>query len=379
MKKMILAMDSYKDCLSSEEVEEAVAAGIHRVFPELAVCSVPMADGGEGMLEVLVRLTHGYKVKVESHDALMRPIVAEYGVLGDGTTAVVEMAQSCGLPLLKPEERNPWLTTSYGTGEILRRVLDGGFRKIIMGLGGSATNDAGMGMMQALGARFYNKKGECLGIGCGGLLEAVDDFDLQLFRQHLQMVNLVAACDVDSPFCGPRGASYVFAPQKGADFPMVERLDRGMHHYARTIERRLGISVMDTAGAGAAGGMGGGLSAFFQSDLVPGIDLILKEIGFQSIAEGAVGIITGEGKSDRQTLLGKVPAGILRVGQRMQLPVALLSGAVEEKESLFAAGFSQVRAVTPRNMSLSEALQPEVARRNIREAAVELMKDFRFF
>ena len=376
MKKIILAIDAYKGCLSSEEVEAAVEEGIRRVDATIEVCALPVADGGEGILEVLVRLTHGHKVEVETHDPLMRTIRAYYGVLGDGETAVVEMAQASGLPLLHSRERNPLLTTTYGTGEIVERVIADGYRKIIMGLGGSATNDAGMGMMQALGARFYNAENEELGRGCGKLLEEVAHLELADFLHKIEGVEFVTACDVDSSFCGPKGAAAVFAPQKGADSQMVNRLDQGMCHYATTLEK-LGVkSMKNIAGAGAAGGMGGCLFAFFHSTLRPGIDLILDEIKFRQVVEGAVGIITGEGKSDRQTLLGKVPIGVLRIGQEMKVNVALLSGAVEEPDALLAAGFSFVKVVTPLDMPLDIAMQSAVAKRNIQSAVRDIVLHF---
>ena len=374
MNKIVLAIDSYKGCLSSLEVEEAAAAGIRSVFPETKVCCVPIADGGEGMMEVLVRLTGGEKVVVPVHDPLMRPVEACYGVLGDGVTAVVEMAQASGLPLLSISERNPSLTTTYGVGEILREVLEAGYKKVIVGLGGSATNDAGMGMMQALGAHFYDETGRELSWGCGGLLGKVSKVVLDDFRQRIDGVAFRAACDVENEFCGPNGAAEVFAPQKGADVSMVKSLDEGLIRFASVIVGETGVDVRRLSGAGAAGGLGGCLSAFFRAPLCSGIDLILEQIDFRRMSAGAALLVTGEGKADRQTLMGKVPMGVLKVGKEMGVDVALLSGTVDDVGILRSAGFVEVMAATPKELPLEQALVAEVAKRNVYHAAVALAK-----
>ena len=376
MKKIVLAIDSFKGCLNSDEVEQAAKAGVENVLPQSEVLCIPIADGGEGMLDVMVRLTEGHYVEVEVHDSLMRPITARYGVTGDEKTAIIEMAQASGLPLLSENERNPMETTSYGTGELIAHALSAGFRNILLGIGGSATNDAGMGMMQALGARFYDNKGNELSTGCGKLLLSVEGVDIKCFNEWITGAEFATACDVNNPFCGKLGAAYVFARQKGANDREIEVLDRGLQHFAKIIERYTGKSVLDMAGAGAAGGVGGTLAAFFHSSLLPGIDLILNQIRFEEKIKGADLIITGEGKADEQTLMGKVPAGVLKYGLSQHIPVCLMAGAVENVETLCAGGFSGVYAVTPEEMPLAEAMQPEIAKRNIRSAAETIILQF---
>lgn len=375
MKKITVAIDSFKGCLTSMAVEQAVMDSIHSLLPSCQVEVVPIADGGEGMLDVMVQLTHGRYVETEAHDPLMRPVVGRYGVTGDETTAIIEMAQVSGLPLLAENERNPMKTTSYGTGELIAHALSSGFRRFLIGIGGSATNDAGMGMMQALGARFYDGRGNELSTGCGKLLASVASVDMTAFEERVADAFFATACDVSNPFCGKEGAAFVFARQKGASDEEVVLLDSGMQHFATVVQQVTGVSLTALPGAGAAGGIGGALAAFFHSTLQPGIELILEKIDFENKIKGADLIITGEGKADCQTLMGKVPAGVLKYGQRLGIPVVLLAGAVENPEFLLESGFAGVYAVTPVEMALDEAMQPEVARRNIKKKMIEVMHD----
>ena len=377
MKKIVVAIDSFKGCLSSIEVEQAVKEGILGVAPDCIVECVPIADGGEGMLDVMVQLTQGRYVDVFVHDPLMRPITARYGVTGDGATAIIEMAQASGLPLLAENERHPLLTTSYGTGELIAHALSSGFRNFLFGIGGSATNDAGMGMMQALGVQFYDRDGKKLSTGCGKLLCTVESVDTEDFDKWITDSFFATACDVNNPFCGKDGAAYVFARQKGATEVEIAQLDEGMHHFAQVIQAKTGFNLQNIPGAGAAGGMGGALKAFFHSSLQPGIELILEKINFKSKIEGADLIITGEGKADEQTLMGKVPAGVLSYGQQQNIPVVLMAGAVENSACLLRSGFRGVYAVTPEEQSLAMALQPEVARENIRRKAAQIVQTMR--
>ena len=377
MKKIVLIADSFKGCLTSREVEAAAARGVLAADASCQTLCLPVADGGEGLLEVGAVLTAGHRMEVEVHDPLMRPHRAGFVLSGDGQTAIVEMAEAGGLPLLTREERNPLHTTSYGTGELIARALACGVREVVIGLGGSATNDAGMGMMQALGARFYDREGNVLPAGCGKLLEEVDDIDLSDFYQLLGDVSFAAACDVDNPFCGQEGAACVFAPQKGADAAMVSVLDAGLRHFASVVERKTGKSIACLPGAGAAGGMGGALSAFFQAPLRSGISLVLDKMNFSDKIKDASLIITGEGHADAQTLRGKVAAGVLGVARRASVPVALVAGRVSDGDRLLSAGFQSVRAVTPAAMPLEEALRPEVARKNIECAVEQLIRELR--
>lgn len=370
--KIILAIDSFKGCLASEEVEAVVAETIRRKFPACEVRCLPVADGGEGMLSVLVRVTGGRLIPVEVHDPLMRPIRARYGVLGDGETAVIEMAEASGLPLLTEQERNPMQATSFGTGELIRHALRSGYRKLLVGIGGSATCDGGMGMLQAIGLRFYDSDGKELRQG-GGVMEQVARVDSRLWEKALKEAQVTVACDVQNPFCGAEGAAFVFAPQKGAIPEQVVRLDEGLRHWAEVVFQTTGKDIRLLPGAGAAGGMGGALHAFLHASLQPGIELLLDAVHFDEELANADLVITGEGRADRQTLMGKVPAGVLHRALSQGVKTVLLAGQIEDTQLLLDAGFTRLLPVTPQNMPLGEALRPETARENIRRAVEDLL------
>ena len=255
MKKIILAIDSYKGCLTSKEVEECVAWALRERFPGCEVVSVPVADGGEGLLDALAGILDMQTIQVEVHDPLMRVHNARYGILDDGVTAVIEMAEASGLPLLDVEERNPMRTSTFGTGELIADALCRGCRKFLMGIGGSATNDAGVGLLQALGFRFINQSGQPIGKG-GGELVHIEQIDTSSVHPALEKAHFTIACDVQNPFCGPNGAAYVYAPQKGATPEMVQTLDKGMHTFAKVIHTTTGYDITNLPGAGAAEGRG---------------------------------------------------------------------------------------------------------------------------
>ena len=356
------------------EVEQALAEGIHTTSPTCHVDCIPIADGGEGMLEVMMNLSEGQQKEVEVHDALMRPIHAQYGLLDKGLTAVIEMAKASGLPLLKENERNPLLTSSYGTGELIRDALQQGCKKILIGIGGSATNDGGMGMLQALGVRFYDTEGHILPIGCGNLLGKVNDIDIHPLQTLLKNVTITVACDVDNPLCGPKGATAVFAPQKGASTEALILMEEGMQWYARQIKKVTGRNISRLPGAGAAGGVGGALAAFLDARLLPGIELILEAVKFKERIQGADLIITGEGKADSQTLHGKVPAGVLHQAQEAQIPVVLVAGSIEDTEALNQAGFTAALSITPGILTVEQAMRPEAAKRNLSHTATQITR-----
>lgn len=344
--KIIVASDSYKGCLSSREVAEAVSSvrGLlsdDNHAPEM-VC-LPVADGGEGTVEALVDCLGGSMVSKIVSDPLGRPIEAGYGISGD--LAVIECASCCGLSLLSAEERNPLLTTTRGLGEMIIDAADRGCRRFLIGLGGSATNDGGMGM---IGVPWFMEKTH----GC----------------------EFTIACDVDTPYIGAEGASRVFGPQKGASPEDVEVLEKRLRGYAERIYEDTGVDVRNMPGAGAAGGLGGAFAAYLGAELKRGVDMVLDAIGFDSYLESADMVITGEGCSDYQTLKGKLPIGVLNRARTYGVPVVLMSGAIKDVELLREAGFSGLLAVTPADMPLSEALRPEIAKANIRAAAVEIMK-----
>lgn len=375
MKKVVIAIDSFKGCLPSAEAGKAAAEGILSVFPECEVMCLPVSDGGEGMLDVLIAATHGQYIRVSAHGPLMELRDTGYGISGDGETAFIEMARISGLPLVKPEQRNPMLATSYGTGELIRDALNRGCRSFTVGIGGSATNDAGLGMLQALGFRLLNKEGQELGTANGSTLSEVAQIDSESFHPALKHSRFTVACDVENPFYGLSGAAYVFAPQKGADKTMIETLDKGMRGLAEVICRTTGKDIANRPGAGAAGGMGGSLLAFLDAELKPGIQLMLDMLEFSDKIKGADLIITGEGKADRQTLMGKVPFGILKVAKKQRIPVMLIAGGIEDEEVLLRGGFKGVRSINPPSLSLEQAMLPEVARMNIRSTVERICKN----
>lgn len=367
MKKIVLAIDSFKGCLSSKEIEQCIAEEIHRILPSCQTVCIPIADGGEGMLDTLIEATQGTFVSTQAHDPLMRIRPTRYGILGDQRTAVIEMAEINGLTTLSPIERNPMKTSTYGTGELIKDALEKGFRRFIIGIGGSATNDAGMGMMQALGAHLYDKQGNELEQG-GKIMEQIAHIDLNHLHPALKEATFIVACDVQNPFCGPQGAAYVFARQKGASEEQIRQLDKGMRHLALLIERDFSYNINKVKGAGAAGGLGGAFATFLQAHLQSGIDLLLNAVDFDRKITNADWIITGEGKADRQTAEGKVPAGVLKRAKKANIPVMLIAGKVEDKACLQQMGFARIVKISPDNLPLEEAMRPEVTRENIRRA-----------
>lgn len=370
--KVALAIDSFKGCLSSVEAEIAAEQGIKMVSPDCEVLRFPIADGGEGILDVLVEATHGTYRKVIASDPLMRPIETRYGVSEDGITAFIEMAAISGLPLLAESERNPMLTTTYGTGELILHALETGCREFIIGIGRSATNDAGLGMLQALGFRFLDKEGETLGTG-GQILNRVVEVDFSSVHPALKDSHFTIACDVRNPFCGREGAAYIFARQKGADDAMIAELDAGMASLSKLIHITTRKNITSVPGAGAAGGLGGAFLAFLNSELKPGIELLLQTLNFSEKIKDADLIITGEGKVDCQSVMGKVPSGILEEAKKLGIPVVVIAGSVEDTEVLNQAGFCSIFSIVPAPVSLETAMKPEIARKNISRTVAQII------
>lgn len=335
--RIVVASDSYKGCLSSRQVADAVA----RALPDDEVLCVPVADGGEGTVEALVDCLGGSYEHATVSDPLGRPIAARYGIAGD--MAIIECASACGLSLLAPEERDPLSATTRGLGELILDAVEKGCRRFLIGLGGSATNDGGMGMIECPG--FIEKTRGC---------------------------HFTIACDVDTPYVGPEGASSVFGPQKGASPEDVELLEKRLCGYAERIFAETSVDVRSMPGAGAAGGLGGAFAAYLGAELKRGVDMVLDALDFDSLLDGADLVITGEGCSDFQTVKGKLPYGVLMRANRAGVPVLLMSGAVRDTDQLRDAGFDRIIAVTPESMPLSEALKPEIAEGNIRKAAMSL-------
>ncbi len=327
--RFIIAPDSFKGSFSAKEVAQAIAEGLREALPDAECDLVPMADGGEGTVEALIAATGGEIVKVRVTGPLGEPVDAFFGLLGDRHTAVIEMAAAAGLHLVPPEKRNPMVTTTYGVGELIKAALDAGCRKLIIGIGGSATNDGGAGMAQALGARLLDASGNEIGFG-GGALAKLARIDVSGLDPRVREAEIWVACDVTNPLTGPQGASAVYGPQKGATTEMVQLLDANLRHYAALLRRDLGVDVEQMPGAGAAGGLGAGLMAFCQAKLRRGVELVIEAVRLEERVRDAEFVITGEGKLDFQTGYGKVPHGVAQVAKRFGKPVIAIVGQLGE-------------------------------------------------
>lgn len=354
---IVVAPDSFKECLTASQVAWHIATGIRNALPEARVVSIPIADGGEGTVEALVTATGGHVVEVDTVDALMRPVRSFYGILGDGRTAVVEMAAASGIGLIHPAERNPMITSTYGTGLLLKKVIGAGFRDIILGIGGSATNDGGMGMARALGYQFLSNNGKEVPEG-GGSLKLIDRIDTSRVDPKLGTVRITVACDVVNPLCGPQGASAVFGPQKGATPSMVSELDENLLHFAGLIQKELGRDVANVPGAGAAGGLGAGLLAFTPATLKPGFGIVKEITGLEQQIRDADLVFTAEGKIDFQTQFGKTPFGVAQIALQYGKPVIALAGSVGDgAEALLDKGITAYFGIADKPMTLEESVK----------------------
>lgn len=354
--RIVIAPQGFKGSLTALEIGQAVERGIQRFAPETETRVVPVADGGDGTLQALVDSSGGRILAATVTDPLGRPVEAQWGSMGDGVTAVIEMARSSGLALLRAEERDPLRTTTRGVGELIKIAMDAGHRKFIIGIGGSATNDGGAGMMQALGARLLDAEGRELPPG-GAALAALERMDLAQIDPRVQEIEVVVACDVNNPLCGSDGASAVFGPQKGAAPEMVSQLDAALARFAEVVQRDLGVDIRTRPGAGAAGGLGAGLMAFLHADLRAGIDIVLDAVDLRDALEGADLVITGEGQIDRSTIFNKTPVGVARLAKERSIPVIAIAGGLgegyrETHEYGIDAAFSLVTGP----MSLDQAL-----------------------
>jgi glycerate kinase len=354
--RIVVAPDSYKGSVSALGVAQAMERGILRVFPAAEVRKIPVADGGEGTVEALVTATGGQMRQAAVTNPLGDRITAHWGVLGDGRTAVIEMAAASGLPLLAVEKRDPRRATTYGTGELIRAALDSGLRRIIIGIGGSATNDGGAGMARALGVRFTTDDGSELPEG-GAALAELRHIDMKGLDPRLQETEITVACDVDNPLCGPRGASAVFGPQKGATPAMVTELDLALGHFSACARDVTGRDVAGLPGAGAAGGLGAGLLFFTSAKLRPGVEIVLDAVDFSEVVKEAAFVITGEGRTDFQTAFGKAPVGVAKVAKQFNVPVFCLSGGLGEgSDDVLAQGIDAVMSICDRPMTLEECM-----------------------
>lgn len=365
--KIVIAPDSYKESLSALDVATAIETGFREIYPHAEYVKVPVADGGEGTVEAMVAATQGHIVQVSVTGPLGEPVNAFYGLSGDMRCAYIEMAAASGLESVPPTRRNPLLTTSWGTGELIRHALDAGVSQIIIGIGGSATNDGGAGMAQALGAKLLSAGQQQIAPG-GGALETLARIDLSELDPRLADCRIDVACDVTNPLTGPQGASAVFGPQKGATAAMIERLDRGLQHFAQIIDRDLDIDVLSLEGGGAAGGMGAALYAFCGANLRPGIEIVTDALGLADLVADADLVITGEGRIDSQTIHGKVPVGVAKVAKRYKVPVIGIAGSLTADVGVVHQhGLDAVFSVLYTVCTLDEALANAAA--NVRMTA----------
>lgn len=354
---IVLAPDSFKESMTAKEVCVAMERGIKKVNSNIQCIHVPMADGGEGTMQSLVDATGGEVYSLEVVGPLGNKVKAEYGILGNGEIGVLEMASASGIHLVSLEERNHLITTTYGTGELIKACLDRGVKKLLIGIGGSATNDGGVGVIQALGGRLLDKEGNELGFG-GGELEKLDRIDLTNFDRRLKDVVIEVACDVSNPLCGENGASYIFGPQKGASVEMIKILDNNLKHYAKVIKEQFGKDVLEIAGAGAAGGLGAGLMVFLNGNLKKGIEIVIEYSGLEKKVKNCDMVWTGEGSIDFQTQYGKTPLGVATVAKKYNKPVVALAGRVgDDIDILYEKGIDSIFGIMRGVTTIDEALK----------------------
>jgi glycerate 2-kinase len=355
--KIVVAPDSFKGNLTSSEVANYIEIGIKQADKNIEVVKIPVADGGEGTVEALVTATGGKIIKQKVHGPLMEELDSFFGILGDEQTAIIEVAACSGLMLVKKDKLNPLLTTTYGVGELILAAKSHGCKKIIIGIGGSATNDGGMGMAQALGYRFYDKHNNLVGQG-GKYVGEVERIDASNYYKELDDIEIVTACDVNNPLCGLNGASYIYGPQKGATPEMIDLLDKGLKNFADVIKKDLKKEIADIPGSGAAGGLGGGLMAFLHNaKLCSGIDMVIDNCRFEETVKDCDLLITGEGRTDRQTASGKVAVGLAMVANKYNVPVVCLSGSlIEGYQEIYKHGVDTAFSNIIAPITLEEAL-----------------------
>lgn len=372
--KIVIAPDSFKENLTSMQVATCIEKGIKKVLPRARCIKIPMADGGEGTVQSLVDATAGRIIRKQVEGPMGRKVTARYGMLGDGTTAVIEMAEASGLPLVPRGQRDPLRATTYGTGELIIDALNKGATRIIVGLGGSATVDGGAGMAQAIGVRFLGKNGKPIKeYGSGGMLSKIHDIDAGQIDPRIRKTKFIIASDVTNPLCGKKGAAHVFGPQKGATPVMVKTLDANLKHFAAIIKKKLGKSVLDVKGAGAAGGLGAGLVAFTGAKMKRGVDLVVEITQLNKHLEKADLVITGEGRVDFQTAFGKTPAGVAKAARKFRVPCIAIGGSLaDDARGVFEHGIAGLESAAARDMDLAEALKN--SRQHLEHAGERVMR-----
>lgn len=374
MKKVVIAMDSLKGSMTSLEAGTVIQEAIHMVQKETEVVVKPLADGGEGTTEALIEGLHGERIEKIVTGPLKEPVMAVYGWIEESKTAIMEMASAAGIVLLKEEERNPWEATTYGVGELIKDAVLRGAKKIILGIGGSATNDGGIGMLQALGYEFLNQEGDPVGEGAKALsqIQIVQKKKDAISLEHCQ---IEVACDVNNPLCGKNGATYIFGPQKGVKIEERETIDRAMSHFADVTESFLGVEQREIKGAGAAGGLGFALVAYLQATLRSGIDFVLEAVNLEEVLQGADLVVTGEGRLDYQTAMGKAPIGVAKLAKKHGIKVIAFAGSVTKdaricNEKGIDAYFPIIRGIT----TLEEATKKENAKENLKATAEQVFR-----
>lgn len=372
--RILIAPDKFRGSLEAADVARAMARGVKRALPGAAVDCVGMADGGEGFVETMVEALGGRFESVEVRGPLGHPVTAQFGVVDDGATAVISMASASGLALLPPEMKNPLLTSTYGTGQLIRAAIEMGVARIFVGIGGSATNDGGAGMATALGYRLLASDGRELPLG-GGALGRLDRIDGSRRDSRLDNVKIEVACDVSNPLCGPMGASAIYGPQKGATPEMIVRLDQGLENLAAVIERDLGMPVRDIAGSGAAGGLGAGMVAFAGGKLRRGIDLVIDATRLRERMQSADLCLTGEGRIDHSSGYGKTVAGVARVARVLGKPCVAMGGSVASgADAVLDQGVTAFFSILTEPMNLSHALDAESTRRRLGRTAEQICR-----
>jgi len=358
--KIVVAPDSFKGSLTAVEVSDAIEQGVREIFPEAKIVKIPMADGGDGTVQCLVNATGGEIIRKKVTDPLGNEVLASYGILGDKRTAVIEMAEASGLTLVPENKRDPLITTTYGTGQLIKSALDQGCRKMIIGIGGSATNDGGAGMVQTLGVKLLDKDGEEIGFG-GGELKKVFRIDTKYLDNRLSETKVLIASDVSNPLCGSKGAARIYGPQKGATPEIIEELDESLGHFAEIIKRDLNKDIKDIPGAGAAGGLGASLMAFLNAELRPGIEIIIEIVKLEQTIKDADLVITGEGKIDSQTIYGKAPIGVAKIAKKYDIPVIAVAAIIgDDADIVHQHGIDNLIKVSEPPMSLTEPKSKKV-------------------
>lgn len=354
--KILVAPDSFKHSLSASKVAEHIKAGLHKAKADAEVITIPLSDGGEGLVHALINATKGKIYTTTVKDPLRRPVKSFFGILGDGKTAAIEMAAASGIELITEEERDPLITSTYGTGQLIKEALEKGCNNIIIGIGGSATNDGGAGMAQALGVKLLDKEGREIGPG-GGELKKLSTIDTSGLDERIKHCRITAACDVTNPLTGKNGASFVYGPQKGGSQPVLKELDKNLVHYAAIIHKNLNIDIKEVPGSGAAGGLGAGLLAFLNAELISGFNVVKEVVNLEKHIATSDFIISGEGQIDSQSFFGKTPMGVAKLAKQYDKPVILIAGSIGEGiDKLYDQGVDAVFSIINKPMSLEEAI-----------------------